>query len=56
MSDEKVSLPLCGGPHCGGKGVAESLHHCPYASEINDDHEEKCTCCDECTHECAMDI
>lgn len=31
-------------------------HTCPYAKEINDNHEEFCTCCDDCTHECADDI
>ena len=57
MSDEKVHLPLCGGSHCDGKGVAEAAHSCPYQSEINDDHtEDYCTCCETCEHECAMDI
>ena len=32
-------------------------HSCPYASEINDDEDpEYCNCCDDCTHECCMDI
>ena len=30
-------------------------HECPYAVEINDDH-EPCTCCDSCAGECADDI
>jgi hypothetical protein len=40
----------CGKPSSG-------LHSCPYASEINDnDDPEYCNCCDDCTHECCMDI
>jgi len=31
-------------------------HPCPYRSEINDDDETLCTCCDNCTQECADDI
>lgn len=31
-------------------------HTCPYAEEIDDDHESLCTCCEECTHQCAMSI
>jgi hypothetical protein len=31
-------------------------HTCPFAEEINDDGETLCRCCDDCTHECAMDI
>lgn len=34
---------------------ANPPHTCPFAVEIHDDH-RKCTCCDECTHECRMDI
>lgn len=40
---------------CGGE-LAEELHTCPYAEEINDDHETLCNCCDECQHDCCMDI
>ncbi len=32
-------------------------HPCPYAEEINDDHDpEYCTCCDECTQNCFDEI
>lgn len=31
-------------------------HPCPYLEEIRDDHVTTCDCCDECTHECAMDV
>ena len=34
---------------------ANEPHACPFKSEINNDDTE-CTCCNECTHECAMDI
>ncbi len=40
-----------------GKGEDLCFHACPFAEEINDDHDpEKCNCCDDCRHECAMDI
>ena len=32
-------------------------HACPYAEEIHDSTDEHyCFCCEECTHECAMDV
>lgn len=31
-------------------------HTCPYKEEINFDSESLCTCCEECTHQCTMDI
>lgn len=37
---------------CGGV----EPHTCPYKEEINDDSETLCTCCDECAHQCRMDI
>jgi hypothetical protein len=40
---------------CGGPG--NPPHSCPFQEEINDNFDKNyCTCCDECTHECAMDI
>ena len=41
-------------PRC--KRVGQEEHPCPYAEEINGDYEFRCTCCDECRHECLMDI
>lgn len=46
---------------CNARGgclnPAKSPHSCPYASEINDnDAPDYCTCCDDCRHECAMDV
>lgn len=46
----EVSCHKCGNPTSPG------LHSCPYACEINDDHSESCNCCENCTHECAMDV
>ena len=31
-------------------------HTCPYREDIDGDSESLCTCCAECTNECAMDI
>ena len=31
-------------------------HKCPYQMDINDDHNYRCNCCDNCTKECGMDI
>jgi len=38
-----------------GNDPAENLHPCPFKQEIHDD-DELCNCCDDCMHECAMDI
>lgn len=47
---------MCSGGFCKGKNAATEPHTCPFAEEINDDYDSLCTCCDECAHECAMDI
>lgn len=31
-------------------------HICPYRDDVNGDSETLCNCCEDCTHECAMDI
>lgn len=32
-------------------------HSCPYQADVNNDDDPKhCRCCENCTHECAMDI
>lgn len=42
--------------HCTcGKHYYEE-HTCPYAVEINDDHETLCTCCPHCEAQCAWDV
>ncbi len=33
-----------------------SEHTCPFLSEINEDNETLCECCEYCEHQCAMDI
>jgi len=38
------------------KNDASEDHTCPYAEEINDDHESLCDCCADCEYECGMDI
>lgn len=47
--DDAATYPTC-------KRPAEPAHICPFKSEINDDEETLCTCCPECTQECAWDI
>ena len=37
-------------------GTAIEDHTCPYAEEINEDHESLCDCCEDCIRECAMNI
>lgn len=31
-------------------------HQCPYQTDINNDPDYKCKCCEDCQHNCAMDI
>lgn len=43
--------------HCDGcPNPASGPHPCPYREEIHGDSESLCTCCPDCTHQCAMDI
>ena len=39
---------------CGNPGTEE--HPCPYATDIDNDKESMCNCCENCEHECAQDI
>jgi hypothetical protein len=46
---------------CGGRsgctGVAtDESHSCPYQNDVNNDPDYQCNCCEDCEHECAMDI
>lgn len=41
-------------PHC--ECPSDDEHTCPFAEEINGDYESLCTCCDDCTDQCAQDI
>ena len=54
-ADEKGPEPV---EMCGACGVnqAREPHVCPYQSDINDDDETLCDCCDDCTAECAYDV
>lgn len=67
--NKKVFNPLVGeytsrasgnGSLCSGRAncsaAAEELHSCPFKIEIHDDEETLCDCCEDCEHECAMEI
>lgn len=65
MTNENMATGAASGLSAGlevalckcGKNPAVDPHACPYAEEIGDnDDPEYCTCCDECIHECCMDI
>lgn len=32
------------------------LHACPFQSEINDDNDDYCSCCEECEASCSDEI
>lgn len=50
MSTEETTPNTC---NCA---TETEEHSCPYQSDINGNDEFTCTCCAECTHQCAMDI
>lgn len=39
---------------CGCEGAV--VRNCPYAGDVRNDDEQRCKCCDDCAHQCAMDI
>ena len=39
---------------CGHAGA--EIRNCPYAADIRSNQEQRCKCCRDCAHECAMDI
>ncbi len=39
-----------------GNDATDELHPCPYAEDINDNHDDVCDCCSECEGQCADDI
>ena len=45
-------MTLCS--NCG-KNEATEPHECPFAVEVNNDH-ELCDCCDACTQKCTDDV
>ena len=40
---------------CGNNPATEP-HSCPYAEANDNSDPEFCTCCDDCRHDCCMDI
>lgn len=53
MSDPNTAEGLCS--RCDRR-PANAMHTCPYQSEINDDNETECDCCDVCQQDCCDDI
>ena len=47
---EIIKCPTC------KKNPAKELHTCPFQEDVHDDSTTLCACCDECTHQCGMDI
>jgi hypothetical protein len=39
-----------------GKNPKEPPHQCPFQADVNSDRDTLCECCDDCQHQCAMDI
>ncbi len=39
---------------CGNK--SDGPRSCPYEEDLNDNHEEICTCCEKCAEECAWEL
>jgi hypothetical protein len=48
-----IGNELC--TNCKDKS-SEPLHICPYKSDIHEDNETLCNCCNSCTRECLDDI
>lgn len=38
-----------------GRGFTKQSHTCPFSSEVYKDY-KRCSCCDDCTHECFLEI
>lgn len=56
MDKEEFKNILAHG-HCQGcKNPGMPIHSCPFATDIYDDSEARCNCCDECIQACAYDI
>jgi hypothetical protein len=53
---EPIQIEGCGGRSgCKNQATCEP-HPCPFQEDVNNDHEDRCNCCSDCQHECAMDI
>lgn len=48
-SDESTLTKKCG--HAGAV-----IRNCPYSGDVNNDNAQRCECCSDCAHQCAMDI
>lgn len=60
--DEWTAIRECRNPFASpditkqfGHADAE-IRNCPYSEDVNNDSTQRCECCRECAHECAMDI
>lgn len=52
---------LCDGSLCREMSIkdkhkAEKSHPCPYLADVSNDSKTRCTCCSDCSQECADDI
>jgi hypothetical protein len=51
--------PKCDGHACKARwkpNLAEPLHDCPYQSDVNNNTDYRCSCCDACRQNCADDV
>lgn len=55
QGDEKASVEVSKCQSCK-TAEAAPLHVCPFLSDVHNDDESKCNCCDECATNCAMEI
>lgn len=55
MKEILEAIKRIGEPCKCGKAPRD-LHPCPFASDVYDDQESLCNCCDNCANDCAMDI
>ena len=56
MTRLKVFGNRCTGRNDCENPATDEPHGCPYQEDVNGNDEEICTCCEDCEHECAMDI
>ena len=40
----------------GCNKIGQDDHLCPFKEEVNNDEKSLCNCCEECTHDCLMDV
>ena len=53
---EEARCPKAQSARRWAHGPALAPHACPFAGEVRADVARRCTCCQQCTHECAMDV